>query len=186
MESTSHHKRRILNVKFPANIVVPLLLRWRPPLYRWDLRMLSWKITFFSSLFSISIYFFRALFAVLLSVRTGDTNILTVRIMSYDQIFDLFEFFIKDIFILYDSSFVPIWIMMFLGFFLDLELSETLDLLFLRQEKLALLYSCYLRVSLSSNRLSLNLLLWTWYLFSILLTVWVVQFWMGLAVMHCS
>ena len=135
LESTSHHKRRILNVKFPANIVVPLLLRWRPPLYRWDLRMLSWKITFFSSLFSISIYFFRALFAVLLSVRTGDTNILTVRIMSYDQIFDLFEFFIKDIFILYDSSFVPIWIMMLLGFFLDLELSETLDLLFLRQEK---------------------------------------------------
>ena len=70
LESTSHHKRRILDMKFPANIVVPLLLRWRPSLYRWDSRMLLWKITFFSSLFNISMYFFRTLFAFLLSVRT--------------------------------------------------------------------------------------------------------------------
>ena len=119
--------------------------------------------------------------------RAGDTNILTVRMMSYDQIFDLFELFIKDVFIF-------IWRIIRLNmnndvvgvFFSDLELSETLDLLFLRQEKIALLSSCYLIVSLPSNLLSLNLLLLKWYLFAILLTVWVVRFRMGLTVMRCS
>ena len=57
-------------MKFPANIVVPLLLRWRPSLYRWDSRMFLWKITFFSSHFNISIYFFMTSFAFFLSVRT--------------------------------------------------------------------------------------------------------------------
>ena len=83
-ESASHHKRRILGIKFPANIVVPLLLRWRPSLYRWDSRML-WKITFFSSLFNTSIYFFRKLFAFLLSVRTMGQEIK----YSYSQDSDL-------------------------------------------------------------------------------------------------
>ena len=96
----------------------------------------------------------------------GDKNILTVKMMSYDQIFDLFELFIKELIILSsssDASFVPIWIMMLSGFFLNLKLSETLDLLFLPKEKIVLLSSCYLRVSLPSNLLSLNLLLLTWY-----------------------
>ena len=70
LESTSHQQRGILDMKFPANIVVPLLLRWRPSLNRWDSRMFLWKITFFSSHFNISIYFFMTSFAFFLSVRT--------------------------------------------------------------------------------------------------------------------
>ena len=49
--------------------------------------------------------------------------------------------------------------MMLSGFFLDLELSETLNLVFLRQEKITLLSSCYLKVLLPSNLVSLNLVI---------------------------
>ena len=67
-------------------------------------------ITVFFSPFNISIYFFNKLFVFFLSVRTmgaGDASILTVRIVSYDQIFDIFEFFESTLF-LNNTSFVPI------------------------------------------------------------------------------
>ena len=64
--------------------------------------------------------------------RAGDTNILTVRMMSYDQIFDLFELFIKDVFIFIWRIICPNMNNDVVELFLDLELSETLDLLFLR------------------------------------------------------
>ena len=65
----------------------------------------------------------------------GDTNILTVRMMSYDQFFGLFEFFIKDVFSFIWCIIRPNMDNDIVRLFLDLGLSETLDLLFLRQEK---------------------------------------------------
>ena len=118
LEFTLHHKRWILDIKFAANIVVPFLLRLRSSLYRCDSKMLL--ITVFFSPFNISIYFFNTLFVFFLSVRTmgaGDASILTVRIVSYDQIFDIFEFFESTFSFLNNTSFVPIWIILLSGFF---------------------------------------------------------------------
>ena len=93
------------------------------------------KILFFS--FWYKDVFFQDIICFLIvgtDYGAGDTNTFTVRMMSYDQIFDLFEFLLKDvcIFIWRVIRFVPIWIMVLSGFFLDLELSETLDLLVLQ------------------------------------------------------
>ena len=85
--------------------------------------------------------------------------------MSYDQIFDLFELFIKDVFVFIWRIIRPSINNDVVGLFLDLELRETLDLLFLRQEKITLLSFCYLKVLLPSSLLSLNLLLLKWYFF---------------------
>ena len=147
------------------------------------------KVLFFS--FWYKDVFFQDIICFLIvgtDYGAGDTNTFTVRMMSYDQIFDLFGFLVKNVFIFiwHIIRFVPIWTMMLSGIFLDLELSETLDLLLLHQGKIAPLSSCYLRVLLSSNLLSLNLVLLTLYLFSILLAVWLVRFRMDLTVMRCS
>ena len=65
--------------------------------------------------------------------------------MSHDQIFDLFELFVKDVFIFISRIIRPNTNNVVVGlFFLDLELSETLDLVFLRQEKIAHLSFCNL------------------------------------------
>ena len=94
----------------------------------------------------------------------------------------LYEFFLKGVFVLIWRTIRPNMNNDVVGIFLNLGLSET-DLLFLRQEKIAPL-SSYLRVLLSSNLLSLSLLLLMQYLFSILLTAWVVQILMDLTVMR--
>ena len=93
-----------------------------------------------------------------------------------------YEFFLKGVFVLIWRTIRPNMNNDVVGIFLNLGLSET-DLLFLRQEKIAPL-SSYLRVLLSSNLLSLSLLLLMRYLFSILLTAWVVQILMDLTVMR--
>ena len=93
-----------------------------------------------------------------------------------------YEFFLKGVFVLIWRTIRPNMNNDVVGIFLNLGLSET-DLLFLRQEKIAPL-SSYLRVLLSSNLLSLSLLLLMQYLFSILLTAWVVQILMDLTVMR--
>ena len=114
-----------------------------------------------------------------------DKSIFTVRMVSYDQIFDFFYFFIKDVFVFVWRINRPNINNDVVGVFLDLGLNKTLNLLFLCLEKMAPLSSYYLRVSLPSNLVSLSPLLLMKYLFSIRLTVWVVRFLMHLIVIHC-
>ena len=82
---------------------------------------------------------------------------------------------------LYGASFVPIWISW--DFFLDLRLSETLNLLFLHQEKIRSLTFLLLE-SVASLKPAITES--PVYLFSILLIVWVVQLLMYLTVMRFS
>ena len=132
-------------------------------------------------------FFFNTLFAFLLLVRNVSQEIqilLQSGWWAMIKSLSLYEFFLKGVFVLIWRTIRPNMNNDVVGIFLNLGLSET-DLLFLRQEKIAPL-SSYLRVLLSSNLLSLSLLLLLQYLFSILLTAWVVQILMDLTVMRWS
>ena len=131
--------------------------------------------------------FFNTLFAFLLLVRNVSQEIqilLQSGWWAMIKSLSFYEFFLKGVFVLIWRTIRPNMNNDVVGIFLNLGLSET-DLLFLRQEKIAPL-SSYLRVLLSSNLLSLSLLLLMQYLFSILLTAWVVQILMDLTVMRWS
>ena len=56
------------------------------------------KINILFFLFLYIDIFFQNIICFLIVGMAGDTNILTVRMVGYDQIFDFFEFFIKDVF----------------------------------------------------------------------------------------
>ena len=120
LESSFCQNLRILDKRFPANIIVSVKFKCSPSLCKCDAEML-WKMTFLSSCFKMVLYFFSMLFASFLSVRTiGDDMTMFLK-LGWNLVMVSLKFtnslYIKSS-ILYGLLLLPIWMMIVSGYFL--------------------------------------------------------------------
>ena len=121
LESSLCGNLRILDKRFPTNIIVPIKFKYRPSLCNCDAEMLLWEMTFVSSCFKMVLYFLSMLFASFLSVRTISDDMTMFLKLGWNLVMVSLKFTnslnIKSS-VLYGLLLLPIWIMILSGYFL--------------------------------------------------------------------